>query len=337
MKKDSFISKINYIKILKIAFGGTVAILIADILHLKYSVACGIITLLTIQDTKRETIQVAFKRFVSFLMAAGLAFILFTLFDFRVIVFGLFLLFFVGLSIIFDIKEGISVNAVLTTHFLIEKSVGLDIMLNELALMIIGVGIGVLLNLIIPRSLKKIRSDQRFIEENMKMVISQYAMYLMGDAKVDPNLDILNQTEDYVNLSLERAANHRDNHIFADTSYFVRYMMMRKSQLKILRGILDNLSKITYVTPQAEIMAVFFNHIAFSFHEYNNGIKLLDEWQLLREEYQKDKLPVTRSEFENRALLYQILGSIEHFLQVKVDFVQSLSEKQIATYWKASE
>ena len=121
MKKDSFISKINYIKILKIAFGGTVAILIADILHLKYSVACGIITLLTIQDTKRETIQVAFKRFVSFLMAAGLAFILFTLFDFRVIVFGLFLLFFVGLSIIFDIKEGISVNAVLTTHFLIEK------------------------------------------------------------------------------------------------------------------------------------------------------------------------------------------------------------------------
>ena len=48
-------------------------------------------------------------------------------------------------------------------------------------------------------------------------------------------------------------------------------------------------------------------------------------------------MPVTRSEFENRALLYQILGSIEHFLQVKVDFVQSLSEKQIATYWKASE
>ena len=38
MKKDSFISKINYIKILKIAFGGTVAILIADILHLKYIV-----------------------------------------------------------------------------------------------------------------------------------------------------------------------------------------------------------------------------------------------------------------------------------------------------------
>lgn len=337
MKKDQLITKINYFKILKIAIGSTIAIFIAEGFGLRFSVAGGIITLLTIQDTKRETLLVALKRLLSFIMAIGIAVVVFLVFGFTVIGYGIFLLIFVGLSVIFNLREGISVNAVLTTHFLIEQSIGLDIIVNESALMVIGVGIGIILNLIIPRSLKQIKSDQRYIEENMKVILSRFSEYLMGKLPVDNELEALTKTGSYVRLSLERAANHRDNYLLADMSYFVRYMVMRKNQLKILRAILDNIKKLTYVTPQAEKMATFFSHIAFSFHEYNNGLKLIDEWELLKEEYQIDKLPATRIEFENRALLYQILGSIEHFLQVKVDFVYSLSKEELVHYWQEGE
>lgn len=337
MKKDQLIAKVNVIKILKIAIGSTIAMLIAEGIRLKFSAACGIITLLTIQDTKRETLMVALKRLLSFLMAMGIAIVVFLIMDFTVIAFGVFLLLFVGLSITFYLQEGISVNAVLMTHFLIEQSVGWDLILNECALMAIGVGIGIVLNMIIPRSLKKIKNDQRYIEENMKAILKGLADMLMGKNVAKDQLELLPKTENYVRESLDRAANHRNNYLFADISYFVRYMVMRKSQLKILRGILDNINKLTYVTPQAEKMAVFFNHIAFSFNEYNNGLKLLEEWKLLKAEYQNDKLPVTRPEFENRALLYQVLGSIEHFLQLKVDFVQSLSTTEIAHYWQEND
>ena len=49
----------------------------------------------------------------------------------------------------------------------------------------------------------------------------------------------------------------------------------------------------------------------------------------------KGKLPATREEFENRAILYHILMDLEDFLLRKKKFVQGLSQKQKELYWKA--
>ena len=50
--------KPDYLKILKIAAGTGISIIIAEVLGLRYSASAGVITLLSIQDTKRETIRV---------------------------------------------------------------------------------------------------------------------------------------------------------------------------------------------------------------------------------------------------------------------------------------
>ena len=49
------------LKLLKIAVGSVASIFLADVLGLSYSTAAGIITLLTIQDTARETITISAK------------------------------------------------------------------------------------------------------------------------------------------------------------------------------------------------------------------------------------------------------------------------------------
>ena len=57
------------LKILKIAVGSMLAMAAAQALGLRYSSSAGVITLLSIQDTKRETIRVTGRRFLAFLAA----------------------------------------------------------------------------------------------------------------------------------------------------------------------------------------------------------------------------------------------------------------------------
>ena len=47
------------LKGLKIAVGGCLAIAVAELFHLQYAASAGIITLLTVQDTRKGTIQLA--------------------------------------------------------------------------------------------------------------------------------------------------------------------------------------------------------------------------------------------------------------------------------------
>ena len=54
IKKGSYM-----LKLIKIAVGCVASIFLADVLGLGYSTSAGIITLLTIQDTSRETITIS--------------------------------------------------------------------------------------------------------------------------------------------------------------------------------------------------------------------------------------------------------------------------------------
>lgn len=55
------------LKLLKIAVGSAFSIFLADALGLNYGTSAGIITLLTIQDTSKETIAISVKRVFAFL------------------------------------------------------------------------------------------------------------------------------------------------------------------------------------------------------------------------------------------------------------------------------
>lgn len=54
----------------------TLAIFIAELLSLEYATSSGVITLLTIQNTKRDTLNLVLKRVLSFLMTIILAIII---------------------------------------------------------------------------------------------------------------------------------------------------------------------------------------------------------------------------------------------------------------------
>ena len=77
MKKHLKIKNINLLFLIKAGIGSAIAIIVAQSLGLLYSPSAGIITLLTLQNTKKETIVIAVKRILSFILATVIAFLSF--------------------------------------------------------------------------------------------------------------------------------------------------------------------------------------------------------------------------------------------------------------------
>ena len=56
------------IKLIKYVTGSVAAVLLAAAMQLQFAYAAGIITLLTIQDTKKETVRITAKRMIIFVI-----------------------------------------------------------------------------------------------------------------------------------------------------------------------------------------------------------------------------------------------------------------------------
>ena len=87
--------KVNALKVLKISAACCIAIFLANLLGLKSSTSAGIITLLSIQDTKKATFQIAGKRLLAFVPAVLFSLLIFWTVGFHVFSFGIFLFIFI--------------------------------------------------------------------------------------------------------------------------------------------------------------------------------------------------------------------------------------------------
>lgn len=328
--------RLNYLHFLKVAIGSTIAVLIAKYFNLEYATSAGIITLLTIQTTKKETIQVSIKRIASFVIAMGLASFLFLQLGFYTVIYGVFLLFFVMLCNLFGLEVGITSNAVLITHILGQGAVNVDIILNEVYLLLIGASIGVVINLFIPKKIKDYREKQQGIDEKMKQVLLHLAEEIVVEIPEQEEeifKPLIREIEDAITLAKQVLNNSFDS----DTIYYLNYMEMRKNQCMLLKDIHHHIHRLGEVPSQAYEIVTFIQHISDSYHEYNNATRLLYEVNVLRNNFKKQALPVTRQEFESRAVLFQIFHDFEYFLKIKNNFANSLTERQKAIYWIQSE
>ena len=341
------LNKINLLFVIKVGIGSAIAIIVAETFGLIYSPSAGIVTLLTVQNTKKETLLVASKRVISFLMALVISYIFFNSFGYNPWVFGGFVLVFVGLSYLFNLKDGISMNAVLMTHFLIEKRFDLQMLVNEALILAIGMGIGIVLNLIMPNYKKEIRIKQQILEEEMKKLLRTMALALKDKkacliqegsfGKFLDNGENLGNITDAIVIDfraidtlieelIHRAYEDAGNTLLSNTRYLISYLEMRKHQIEVLKVISRNILDIPVLLKQSIPLAEFLERTSEGFHEMNNAKDLLEDIRKLSIDYKKDRLPVSREEFEYRAVLFQILNELEYFLIIKRNFILELED-----------
>ncbi len=142
-----------------------------------------------------------------------------------------------------------------------------------------------------------------------------------------------NQLDSMLEGLLKRAYENAGNTLINNTRYLVTYLEMRKHQVDVLKSIRDNINQIPVLLRQSIPLADFMVKTAASYHELNDVEELLLELKSLNQHYKNEALPVTREEFEYRAVLFQILKQLEYFLVIKRSFVKELEETNMKMYW----
>lgn len=322
------LKKIDVLWLFKTSIGSTLAILLANRLGLSNASTAGIITLLTIQNTRRETLDIALRRTLAFFVAVIVAFIVFSYFGYNTTAFGGFIFIFVAICSLFGLKDGIVMNAVLTTHFLNAKSMNSALILNEIGLLFIGMIIGIIVNLIMPKYGEEIRRQQKIVEFQIKNVLSYIAKILKGEGghfvdEKDRSSSYFYKIDMLLENLLDKSYEEADNRLLTDTKSQISYLEMRKRQVVVLKDMMRNAEDLNHVLPQSLIIANYLERVVEFFHEYNNVENLLKEQQELFYSFKSEQLPSSREEFENRAILFQILRDLEYFLSLKKSFMRN--------------
>lgn len=324
--------KIVGLKTVKTGIGATIAILLAQFMGLKYPTSAGIITILSIQNTRKESVLIAFRRLVATFIALTIGSVLLSFLGFNAVSFGVYLLVFIPLAVKAKVVEGIVPASVLVTHLLGEGHISIMLFVNELLLMIVGAGLALLVNIYMPSLEADLIYEKQKLEENMFSIFAKMGNALQLESKkleIEAELEAL---QDALEQGRMKATQYRNNAFMSERSLYEKYFDMRYSQYQIMLYMRKHFEHFYRVTPGASQIAKLTQETALSVKGKRSVETLMSELELLREDFKRSKLPETREEFENRAMLYQFLTDMEQFLYVKHLFKIGLSEKEREEY-----
>jgi len=319
-------------KTLKTAIGASVAMLIAEALGIHFAASAGIITILSIQSTRRESVLVAFKRFVATIIALAIGSIIFLIGGFNAVSFGAYLLFFIPTVVKLKVTEGIAPASVLVTHLLGIGSISSEIILNEIWIMFIGVGVALIVNLYMPSLEENLLVEKRKIESQMYDIFIKMEVALMTEeheCQIDDELSVLGNS---LMGAINKAIQYRNNSFVGKRCVYEKYFEMRYSQYQVMLYMQKHIEHFYMVAKEAYKIAELTHLVAESVRGKVLVEDLLGEVERLRLYFKESQLPTSRDEFENRAMLYQFLTDIEQYLSVKKQFKDELTEKERKEY-----
>jgi uncharacterized membrane protein YgaE (UPF0421/DUF939 family) len=307
--------KIGY-RILKTAFGAGVSIAIAQLLQLTFYASAGTVTMLCIQRTRKKSYEIAWQRFLACLIGLSVAAAMFTVFGYNPWTIILIILISIPLMIRLKAKESVIASSVFIFHLYVLKHITWALILNEIALMVIGISVALLLNLFMPSADQELRRFQQKIEENFRIIFHEMSQYLrVGDH--DWNGMEIVETGRLLKEAKERSVHNVENRFDEEELWFYRYFQMRDKQFDVLDHLLPHITSFHPYSDHGEKLADFLDEIAEGIHSGNTAEVYLDKLDKMNEEYRKMPLPQTEEEFDMRAALFLIMNEIRRYLTIK--------------------
>lgn len=322
---------------LKTGIGAAGAMMLAEIMGLNFSASAGIITILSIQNTKRASCEIAFRRLVATVTALAVGGGLFEMMGFHPVVFGIYIILFIPLAVKLNVTEGIVPASVLVTHLLGNGDVTVNLIINELLLMFVGAGVALVLNLYMPSIESALLKDKQRIEETMYEILMDMSFALRGEQlKRDENFK-MEELKNHLKIGRKRAKQHSNNYFINEMAHYEKYFEMRENQFQVMEYMLKHFDKFSMTVEQGGKIGELTQQLAESTKGRVTVEELMEALEKLRLTFKESDLPKGREEFENRAMLYQFLNDIELFVTIKAKFKQGLTEKEREQYKKYYE
>ncbi|WCN39456.1 aromatic acid exporter family protein [Aneurinibacillus uraniidurans] len=318
--------KIGY-RTLKTAVGTSLSIFLAQWLGLQFAASAGILTILSVQVTKKRSIKNAFARFFSCVLGLLFGLVLFSLLGYHPVTIFILLLCLIPLLVRLRIQEGFVTACVILFHLYTTQKVSVAFFTNELAIMSIGLGIGLLMNIYMPSMEIELKKYQQKIEANFRVIMKELVVYLRNHESSWDGHELL-ETPELINTAKSLAIRNVENHLFRKQDHYYHYFHMREQQFYLLERMVPLISTLLYSVSQGEKIADFLDDVSDHIHSGNTAYIFLAQIQQLKREFEQTELPKSREEFEIRANLFYFLQEMERYLLIKDEYIVADSKAQ---------
>lgn len=309
------------IRTLKLTLATCLAAYLASFWGLTYALSAGIIAILSVSETRKTTLKLGYKRFMSTVLALSIGAISFYFLGFNLWALAAYLLVYVPLAYRFGWDIGITPSTVLVTHLLLEESIACQLLGNELLIFLIGTLVALLANLYMPDRQEELDHYHTKVESQLKAILQRFVQFLeQGDGRNEATL--IKELDWILEEALALAFLDQGDHLIHKNSYHVSYFEMRQEQNHILKDMAQDINNCQLTADEAQIMAELVQKIADQLSQENPAQELLDEIDKYLTLFRQRPLPQSRQEFETRAALLQLLRDLNKFVQIKVDFAQ---------------
>jgi uncharacterized membrane protein YgaE (UPF0421/DUF939 family) len=312
--------RIGY-RTVKTAVGAALAILIAQSLGLENYASAGILTILCIKATKKKSLRASWDRILACLIGIAYSFVFFELFGYHAIVIGFMLLFFIPTVVLVKANDGVASSSVIILHFYAAGGVTLSFIVNELLIILIGIGVALIANLYMPSVDNKIKEYQQKIEDNFKIIFLEIVHYLrFGDhnwdgKEISETFQLIHDAKVITNKEMENQIIHNK-----EVNLYYTYFEIREKQFEIIERVLPNISSIPHTVPQGKIIADFVEELSEHINAGNTVHIYLEKLNNMYSTFKNMDLPETREDFEIRAALFHFINEMEQYLLVKQSF-----------------
>lgn len=298
------------------------AVWTAELLGLKYAVTAGIIAILSIGGTKKETLTTARNRALAFLCAIVISCVCFGVFGYRIWAFGIFVLCYITLCLLAGWPEAMTMNAVLVSHFLQQGSMSLPWICNEGMLFLIGTGFGFLANSMLRRHSRafELRADR--VDELVVEILSRISREVQTGEQEEYESRCFDKLDEALQKAQICAMKNWNNSLKDSEFYEIDYVAMRQKQRMVLEEIYKSVVMLESWPKQAQAVGNFIGKVAAAYHRNNPVGELWQQLEAVFVQMEREPLPESRQEFEARAVLFYILKQLKEFLNLKRMFAE---------------
>ncbi len=316
MKRDKILNS------LKLCVAVILGITFASLLNLEYQTSAGIVAILTILRTKRETIQTAVGRALAFCMALLISVVCFHFFGLTIEAYLLFFLIYIFVCHFMNWTYAITLNAVLVSHFVTSGRLDGAAVLNEVLIFLIGVSVGIVMNLHLRKNVHHFEKMKKETDEHIIRILERMSVRMENHDMTDYNGKCFEELSGILRDTKNMAEFNYNNQFNKYDILDLEYIAMRERQCVVLYEMYSLIRHLETTPSTTHKVSEFLDMLSHVLDETNDGVELMERFKEMDAYMKAQPLPVERQEFEDRARLFCFMRNMEHFIQIKMDFIK---------------
>ena len=228
LKKEKILNSI------KLCVAVLVAIGLANLLDLEYQTSAGIVAILTILRTKKETIQTAVGRALAFVVSLLLSFVCFHFWGLTIQAFLTFFIIYIFICHFMNWTYAITINAVLVSHFVTSGRLDGPAVLNEVLIFLIGVSVGIVMNLHLRKNVHHFEKMKQETDEHIIRILARMSDRMENHDMTDYNGQCFEELAGILRDTKNMAEFNYNNQFNKYDIFDLEYIAMRERQCVVL-------------------------------------------------------------------------------------------------------